>query len=267
MKRLCGFTCIGLFLSACFLSNPGSAQEEKLLFTIARLQYSGGGDWYSNPSSLPNLLAFIRTRTRIEVASREARVQIVDEELFSYPFIYMTGHGNVSFSPEERTRLRHYLESGGFLHADDNYGMDESFRREITAIFPDKKLVELPPEHGIFHCHFDLADGLPKIHEHDGKRPQALGLFADERLILLYTYESDLGDGWEDEQVHGDPPEKRRAALEMGANGRASASYDVSLDDQRLIGAAGVVNVGTANQGHGVVVLGLFEELKARRKR
>ena len=130
----------------------------------------------------------------------------------------MTGHGNVSFAPEERRRLRHYLESGGFLHADDNYGMDESFRREMPAIFPDKQLVELPPEHAIFHSHFDLADGLPKIHEHDGKPPQALGLFADERLIVLYTYESDLGDGWEDEQVHGDPPEKRRAALEMGTN-------------------------------------------------
>ena len=218
MKRLRNPICIGLFLGIAVLSTIGAAQEDKLLFTIARLQYSGGGDWYSNPSSLPNLLAFIRAQTRIEAAAREARVQIADEELFSYPFIYMTGHGNVSFSPEERGRLRHYLESGGFLHADDNYGMDESFRREMAAIFPDKQLVELPPEHGIFHSHFDLADGLPKIHEHDGKRSQALGLFAAERLIVLYTYESDLGDGWEDEQVHGDSPEKRRAALEMGTN-------------------------------------------------
>ena len=194
------------------------AEQEDLLFTIARLQYKGGGDWYSDPSSLPNLLRFVKEHTRIDATTEEARVQIMDEELFSYPYIYMTGHGNISFSPEEIARLRHYLESGGFLHADDNYGMDEAFRREIRKVFPKKELVELPPVHDIFHCHFDFPNGLPKIHQHDGKRPQALGLFEGERLIVLYTYETDLGDGWEDEHVHHNPPEKRLAALQMGTN-------------------------------------------------
>lgn len=199
-------------------ATAGPTQEGGLLFTIARLHYDGGGDWYSDPSSLPNLLAFIREHTCIATAEEEVQVRLTDEELFSYPYLYMTGHGNISFSPEEVIRLRQYLESGGFLHADDNYGMDESFRRELAKVFPDKQWVELPPSHGLFHCHFDFPDGLPKIHRHDGKRPQALGLFEGERLIVLYTYECDLGDGWEDEQVHGDPPEKRLAALRMGTN-------------------------------------------------
>ena len=200
------------------LCPAGHAEQEELLFTIARLQYKGGGDWYSDPSSLPNLLRFVREHTRINAATEEARVQIMDEELFSYPYIYMTGHGNITFAPEELTRLRHYLESGGFLHADDNYGMDEAFRRELRKLFPKKELVELPPHHGIFHCHFEFANGLPKIHQHDGKRPQALGLFEGERLIVLYTYEADLGDGWEDEHVHRNTPEKRLNALQMGTN-------------------------------------------------
>ena len=189
-----------------------------LRFTIARLKYGGGGDWYSDPSSLPNLLRFVNEQTRITAAVEEARVEIMDEELFSFPFIYMTGHGNITFSPEEVVRLRHYLESGGFLHADDNYGMDKSFRSEMKKIFPTKQFVELTPEHELFNCHFEFPNGLPKIHEHDGNRPQALGLFEGERLAVLYTFESDLGDGWEDEAVHGDSPEKRGAALRMGTN-------------------------------------------------
>ena len=208
-----------LLFAALLLPRPGAAAPPAaLLFTIAQLHYGGGGDWYANPSSLPNLLHFIKEHTAIEAAEEPAQVQIADEELFSYPYIYMTGHGNVSFSPEEVLRLRRYLESGGFLHADDNYGMDLSFRREIAKVFPLKELVELPPEHGIFHCHFDFPLGLPKIHEHDGKRAQALGIFEGERLVVLYTYQTDLGDGWEDPQVHNDPPEKRQAALRMGTN-------------------------------------------------
>lgn len=207
-----------LLLAALLLPGPVAAQPAGLLFTIAQLHYGGGGDWYANPSSLPNLLRFLRENTGIEAAAEPAQVQIGDEELFSYPYIYMTGHGNVSFSPQEVLRLRRYLESGGFLHADDNYGMDASFRREIKKVFPLKELVELPAEHGIFHCHFDFPQGLPKIHQHDGKRPQALGIYEGERLVVLYTYETDLGDGWEDPQVHNDPPEKRQAALRMGAN-------------------------------------------------
>lgn len=200
------------------LAAAGPARPQAYSFTVARVHYEGGGDWYSDPSSLPNLLRFVAAHTDIEVAAQEARVRLTDEELFSYPYLYLTGHGNISFSPEEVIRLRHYLESGGFLHADDNYGMDESFRREMKRVFPAKDWVELPPSHGLFHCHFDLPAGLPKIHQHDGRRAQALGLFEGDRLVVLYTFECDLGDGWEDAQVHGDPEEKRRAALEMGTN-------------------------------------------------
>jgi hypothetical protein len=192
--------------------------ESAFRFTIARVQYDGGGDWYSDPSSLPNLLRFVARETGIEVTATERRVRLTDEDLFAYPYLYLTGHGNISLAPEEIVRLRQHLEAGGFLHADDNYGMDESFRREIARVFPMKSFVEIPASHPLFSCHFEFPQGLPKIHEHDGGRPQALGLFEKDRLILLYTFESDLGDGWEDPHVHGDPDEKRRAALEMGTN-------------------------------------------------
>ncbi len=186
--------------------------------TIARLRYEGGGDWYANPSSLPNLLAAIRDRTGLAVAGREATVGLLDPALSGYPYLYMTGHGNVSWSPAERQALRAHLLAGGFLHADDNYGMDDSFRREIRQVFPEKELVELPPDHPVFHAFYDFPQGVPKIHEHDGELPQALGIFHDGRLVLLYTYETDLGDGWEDPSVHRDPAEKREEALRMGVN-------------------------------------------------
>lgn len=186
--------------------------------TIARLQYDGGGDWYANPSSLPNLLAAVRERTGIPTAEREVAVAPGDPSLRDYPFLYMTGHGNVAFSASERLSLRRYLEAGGFLHADDNYGMDESFRRELSRIFPDKELVELPASHPVFQMPYAFPDGVPKIHEHDGAPPQVLGIFHQGRLVVLYTYESDLGDGWEDADVHDDPPEIREAALRMGVN-------------------------------------------------
>lgn len=186
--------------------------------TIARLHYDGGGDWYANPSSLPNLLAAVRERTGIATAAREAVVRPGDLSLRDHPFVYMTGHGNVRFSPEERAALRAYLLGGGFLHADDNYGMDESFRREMAALFPDKRMVELPPDHALFAAPYALPGGLPKVHEHDGGRPQAFGIFHEGRLAVLYTFEADLGDGWEDEAVHGDPPAVREAALQMGVN-------------------------------------------------
>lgn len=188
------------------------------MFTIARLQYGGGGDWYSDPSSLPNLLRFIRDHTRVAVTVAEERVQLLDKDLFSYPYLYLTGHGNVAFDDREVERLRRYLESGGFLHADDNYGLDESFRREMKRTFPFSEWVELTPEHEIFHSHFNFYEGLPKIHEHDGKRPQLLGLFIEDRLAVVYSYESDLGDGWEDAEVHQVPADRRLAALRMGAN-------------------------------------------------
>jgi hypothetical protein len=185
---------------------------------VARLRYEGGGDWYANPSSLPNLLAAVRDRTGIPTAEREAVVTPLDAGLRDHPFLYMTGHGTVRFSRQERAALRRYLLEGGFLHVDDNYGLDASFRTEVEAIFPDRALAEIPPDHPVFHQLYDLDAGLPKVHEHDGERPRALGIFDDGRLVLFYSYESDLGDGWEDPDVHEDAPEIREAAIQMGVN-------------------------------------------------
>jgi hypothetical protein len=187
-------------------------------FTIARLHYGGGGDWYSNPSSLPNLLHYLQTHTAIISADKEARIKLTDENLYSYPYLYMTGHGNVRFTNAEIIRLRTFLQRGGFLHADDNYGMDPSFRREIKRVFPEKELIPLPHNHPIFHQVYDFNNGLPKVHEHNNKPPQALALYEDDRILVIYTYESDLGDGWEDAEVHNDPNYIREAALQMGVN-------------------------------------------------
>ena len=201
--------------SSALSAGPAPAGDS---ITIARLQYDGGGDWYANPSSLPNLLAAVRDRTGIPVAQREVNVTPLDPGLRDQPYVYMTGHGNVAFTSAERTALREYLLAGGFLHADDNYGLDESFRTEMTEIFPDAELTELPPDHPVFHNFYDFAEGLPKIHEHDGNPPQAFGIFHDGRMVVFYSYESDLGDGWEDEAVHEDPSETREQALRMGVN-------------------------------------------------
>lgn len=188
-------------------------------FSIARLKYGGGGDWYSNPSSLPNLLEELRERTSVAVeVDEEARVEIMAEELFSYPMLYMNGHGTVKFTDAEVGRLRRYLAGGGFLWADDNYGMDKSFRREIARVFPDSPLVELPFTHEIYHIFYDFPDGLPKIHEHDGGPPQGLGILHEGRLVVYYTYDTDIGDGLEDPDVHGDPPNKREAAITTAVN-------------------------------------------------
>jgi hypothetical protein len=186
--------------------------------TIARLHYDGGGDWYANPSSLPNLLAAVRDRTGLDVAPRERVVRLTDADLWDLPYLYMTGHGNVAFSDVERALLRRYLAQGGFLHADDNYGMDQAFRREISLVFPDHPLVEVPIDHPVYHLVYEFPDGLPKIHEHDGKPAQGFGVFLDGRLVVYYSYQTDLGDGWEDPDVHRDPPELREAALRMGVN-------------------------------------------------
>jgi len=185
---------------------------------ITRLHYDGGSDWYANPSSLPNLISFISRETNIRIDPQEYRVKITDTDLYNHSYLYMTGHGNVRFSNEEVHKLRDFLTSGGFLHADDNYGMDESFRREMKKVFPKKEWVELPFDHPIFRSFFTFTKGLPKIHEHDSKPPQALALFHHGRLIALYTYESDLGDGWEDLEVHKDGEKKHRESLEMGTN-------------------------------------------------
>ena len=189
-----------------------------LAMTIGRLHYDGGGDWYGNPSSLPNLLAAIHERTTLPVAAREQVVTLGDAELWDVPYLYMTGHGNVHFSDADVKTLRRYLEQGGFLHADDNYGMDKSFRREIARVFPDHPLVEVPLTHPIYHLVYDFPRGIPKIHEHDGLPAQGFGVFLGDRLAVYYSYQSDLGDGWEDPDVHHDPPELHEAALRMGVN-------------------------------------------------
>ena len=187
-------------------------------FTIARIQYGGGGDWYSDPSSLPNLLAFVNSNTPIKTMQKEIKIKLTDNNANHYPYYYLTGHGNIKFTNNEIVSLREILSNGGFLHADDNYGMDKSFRREIKKIFPNKELIELPHNHPIFKSYYKLTNGLPKIHEHDNKPPQALGIFNNDKLIVLYTYESDLGDGWEDSSVHNCPDELRENALKMGVN-------------------------------------------------
>jgi hypothetical protein len=186
--------------------------------TIARVIYEGGGDWYSNPSSLPNLLAAIRKYTGLSVDKQEAQVRLKSAELFRYPYLYLNGHGNVSFDEEDVARLRKYLLAGGFLHADDNYGMDASFRREMKKVFPDQDFVPVPFDYPIFHTVFDFPSGLPKVHEHDGGPPKGLGIFSGGRLVVFYSLNTDLGDGWEDPEVHKDPEPVRQAALRMGVN-------------------------------------------------
>ncbi len=186
-------------------------------FQLAVLKYSGGGDYYANPTALPNLARFANEQLNLSIDEDVPYVDAGSLELFNYPFIHMTGHGNVFFSSAELENLRSYLMGGGFLHIDDNYGLDEFIRPEIQKLFPNDALVELPFDHPIFKQEFELT-GLPKIHEHDGKRPQAFAIIKEGRMVLLYTYETDLGDGWEDESVHNDPPGKRQAALRMGAN-------------------------------------------------
>ena len=209
-----------LMLLATFLAPPMAVPTLPSAdsITIARLQYEGGGDWYANPSSLPNLLAAIRERTGVSVARQEINLKPLDPGLHDHPYLYMTGHGYVRFSVAERAALREYLISGGFLHADDNYGLDKSFREEIAGLFPDAELTEIPADHPVFHTFYDFPEGLPKIHEHDGGPPQAFGIFYEGRLVVFYSYESDLGDGWEDESVHEDPGDVRERAIRMGVN-------------------------------------------------
>ena len=185
---------------------------------IALVKYSGGGDWYANPTALPNLIRFCNSNINTTISPKPKTVEPGSPDIFSYPFLHMTGHGNVVFSPSDVQNLQKYLKGGGFLHIDDNYGMDQYIRKEIKKIFPDKALVEIPSTHELFQKPFLFANGLPKIHEHEGKRPQAFGIFIDNRLVLLYTFECDLGDGWEDTEVHNDPISVREKALKMGAN-------------------------------------------------
>ena len=200
-----------------FTAFGASAQPSS--YQIAVLKYNGGGDWYSNlETSLPNLIDFANRELRTNIKKEQAIVEAGSPEIFDYPFVHMTGHGNVVFNNQEAENLRNYLLAGGFLHIDDNYGMDPFIRREVKKLFPNQELIEVPFDHPIYHQKFDFNNGLPKIHEHDKKPPQGYGIFVDNRLVLFYTYESDLGDGWESQEVHNDSESTRRRALEMGAN-------------------------------------------------
>lgn len=187
-------------------------------FKVAAVKYSGGGDWYQAQTPLPNLLEFVRRNTLVDVAPQPEVVELSSDKLFSHPFLFMSGHGNMVLSDTEAQRLRRYLQNGGFLYVDDDYGMDEYLRREMKKVFPEKEFVEIPFDHEIFRTHYDFPSGLPKIHEHDEKPPQGFGLFHEGRLVVFYSYETNISDGWESPDVHNDPPEKREEALRMGTN-------------------------------------------------
>ncbi len=192
--------------------------QEQGTFTIARLKYNGGGDWYNDPSAEVNLLNFIKRNTNIKVDARYRFVEISSEEIFSYPFLFVTGHGNVVFSEDEVARLRLYLENGGFLYIDDDYGLDNAIRREMQKLFPAKDFIELPFNYGLYNVFYNFENGPPKTHEHDKNPPQGFGIFVEGRLAVYYTYESNPSDGWADAIVHNDPPEKREEALKFGTN-------------------------------------------------
>ena len=190
----------------------------QILPRIAKLKYGGGGDWYANKTALPNLIKFSNTENGTNLDTEEDVVEVGSRDLFLYPYIYMTGHGNVVFTDAEAANLRKYLVAGGFLHIDDNYGLDKFIRLEMKKVFPELEFVDLPFDHPIYHQKFDFPKGLPKIHEHDGKPSQGLGLIYQGRLVVFYSFECDLGNGWEDQRIHNDPEEKRQEALRMGAN-------------------------------------------------
>ena len=208
---------VALSLSLWFGAWALMAQAAPGEFVIARVKYGGGGDWYSDRTSIPNWLRALRERTDITAARDQVVVRLTDRNLYQYPLIYMTGHGNIRFTEDEVTALRDYLTHGGFLYADDNYGMDKSFRREMARVFPDKSFQLLPNSHPIYHCYYDLP-GLPKIHEHDGEPAQGFALFHEGRMIVYYTYSSDIGDGLENPEVHHDPAEVREQAIRMAVN-------------------------------------------------
>lgn len=204
-----------LIAGFCLLMPIGEAQAQ---VRIAKLKYNGGGDWYANKTSLPNLIAFCNLNLNTSIYPEEDVVEVGSEDLFLYPFVHMTGHGNVVFSSQEAENLRNYLMAGGFLHIDDNYGLDQFVRLEMKKVFPELEFVEIPYDHPVYHQKYNFEDGLPKIHEHDGQPAKGLGLIYEGRLVCFYSVESDLGDGWEDTSVHNDPEAVRELALRMGAN-------------------------------------------------
>jgi hypothetical protein len=214
-------TCIAFVLTLLIAVSVSAQEKPKQTskFVIARLKYGGGSDWYNDPSSEINMLKFLKDNTNIDVdVKTEEFVEVGSEKLFQYPFVYMTGHGNINFTEAEARNLRNFLENGGFLYVDDDYGLDLPFRKEVKKVFPDKDLVELPFTHPIYHSHYQFPNGLPKIHEHDGKPPQGFAIIHEGRVVLFYTYECNLGDGWADPDIHKDPEPVRRKSLEMGLN-------------------------------------------------
>lgn len=213
-----------LLVSICLFSLLNINQ--KSVVKIAKLKYNGGGDWYANSTSLPNLISFVNQELKLNLSPREDIVEVGSPALFNYPFVHMTGHGNVVFSTQEAENLRIYLKSGGFLHIDDNYGMDKFIRVEMKKVFPELDFIELPFTHPIYHQKFDFNNGLPKVHKHDNKPSQGLALIYEGELVCFYSYESDLGNGWEDASIHNDPEEIRQLALKMGANILAFAFTD-----------------------------------------
>ena len=206
------------FIIFCFFIFSTNIFAQKTSVKIALLKYSGGGDWYANPTSLTNLISFCNKNLKTTIKTDYATVEVGSPEIFNYPFIHMTGHGNVVFSQKDIENLRNYLIGGGFLHIDDNYGLNKFIRREMKNVFPDKEFIEIPFSHPIYNQKYKFPNGLPKIHEHDKKAPQGFGIFYEGRLVCFYTYECDLGDGWEDREVHNDSEETRLKALKMGAN-------------------------------------------------
>ncbi len=204
---------LALFWAGLFCPMDSRAQLK-----IAKLKYNGGGDWYADKTALPNLIRFCNKELGMNLESEEDIVEVGSQDLFLYPYIYMTGHGNVTFSPAEAQNLRNYLIGGGFLHIDDNYGLDKFIRIELRKVFPELELVELPFDHPVYHQKFEFAKGLPKVHEHDGKPAQGFGLVYEGRLVVFYSFECDLGNGWEDQRIYNDPEAKRQEALKMGAN-------------------------------------------------
>lgn len=208
IKNVAFFFC-GFVLFAAFITPS---------FKLAKLKYNGGGDWYANKTSLPNLIDFCNKNLNLNIASEEDIVEVGSSDIFNYPFIHLTGHGNIIFSDVEAENLRNYLIAGGFLHADDNFGLNLFFRREMKKVFPELDFVELPFNHPIYHQKYNFDKGLPKIHEHDGKSPQGFGLIYKGKLVCFYSYECDLGNGWEDQEIYNDPESTRQQALKMGAN-------------------------------------------------
>ncbi|MDX1586435.1 MAG: DUF4159 domain-containing protein [Balneolaceae bacterium] len=217
MKKYTLFLVLAVFSTIMILPLDALSQSEES-FTLARVKYRGGGDWYNDPSSLTNLIEFTRNRVPISISPEYDDVAIGSRDLFQYPFAFLTGHGTISLNRTEASNLRDYLDNGGFLYIDDDYGLDEHFRDVISQIYPEEELIEVPFEHDIYHQVYDFPDGLPKVHEHDGKAPQGFGLFREGRMVLFYTYESNLADGWANPEVHQNPESIRQEALQMGVN-------------------------------------------------